>query len=259
MGSDQRRSKYEQIAADLRAEILSGRYGTDGKLPSEADLAARYGVARTTARRALVAMQRERLAVGRAGSGVFVQDHRRLERRPRRYRRQATLAPFASEATAAGRAPRIEADSQRTAAPADIAERLQLGSGDPVMRTAYRFLADGQAVQLSTSWEPLDITGGTEVEIPEEGPAAGVGVVARLDRIGVRIVTVVEEVAMRPPTRDETATLGLRPGEYVFAIARTFATADRPVETADIVMPGDRYALVYQFGIPDSDQDPVTS
>ena len=40
-------------------------------------------------------------------------------------------------------------------------------------------------------------------------------------------------------------------------IQRTFFTAERPVETARIVIPGDRYSLVYTFRITEDD-DPVT-
>jgi hypothetical protein len=64
------------------------------------------------------------------------------------------------------------------------------------MRTDYRFIADAAPVQLSTSWEPLSITGGTDVEWPEDG--AAVGVVARMDRIGRRIDEFVERVTARP-------------------------------------------------------------
>ncbi|WP_460662472.1 hypothetical protein [Kribbella swartbergensis] len=36
-----------------------------------------------------------------------------------------------------------------------IADRLNIQQGDPVMRTSYRFMADGEPVMLSTSFEPL--------------------------------------------------------------------------------------------------------
>jgi DNA-binding GntR family transcriptional regulator len=47
-----------------------------------------------------------------------------------------------------------------------IAEQLHIEQGDPVMRTSYRFFADNEPVMLSTSFEPLAITGGTPVEQP---------------------------------------------------------------------------------------------
>ncbi len=52
-------------------------------------------------------------------------------------------------------------------APADIAARLGIAEGDLCVWTSYEFLADGRPVQLSTSWEPYDLTAGTLVVLPE--------------------------------------------------------------------------------------------
>lgn len=43
-------------------------------------------------------------------------------------------------------------------APAEITLRLGIEEGDLGVRTVYEFLADGKPVQLSTSWEPYDLT-----------------------------------------------------------------------------------------------------
>jgi GntR family transcriptional regulator len=116
------------------------------------------------------------------------------------------------------------------------------------MRTAYRFLADGEPIQLSTSWEPLAITGGTPVEWPEAG--AAVGVVSRMDSIGVRVDEFVERVTARPATTQEREALGLPArGANLLAIERTYLAGGVPVETADIVFPGDRYELVYRVPV----------
>ena len=40
-------------------------------------------------------------------------------------------------------------------------------------------------------------------------------------------------------------------GTSVFAVVRTMYARGRPVETCDIVMPTDRYALSYRFPVPD--------
>jgi DNA-binding GntR family transcriptional regulator len=51
----------------------------------------------------------------------------------------------------------------------DGAVRLGIAEGDLCVRTVYEFLADGRPVQLSTSWEPYDVTAGTLVVLPEGG------------------------------------------------------------------------------------------
>lgn len=119
------------------------------------------------------------------------------------------------------------------------------------MVTRYTYLADGLPIQLATSWEPLAITGSTPIEWPEGKNSPAVGVVDRFDHIGVRITTVDEIVSARPPTPDEQAVLTVPTGVPMIAIQRTYSADGRPVETADIAAPGDRYELHY--GIPVGD------
>ncbi|MCB1132524.1 MAG: GntR family transcriptional regulator, partial [Verrucomicrobiae bacterium] len=64
--------RYTEIAASLREEVLAGRYGTDGRMPSEAQLVARFGVSRPTIAKALRLLSDEGLVERRAGSGSFV-------------------------------------------------------------------------------------------------------------------------------------------------------------------------------------------
>jgi GntR family transcriptional repressor for pyruvate dehydrogenase complex len=58
-----RRPAYEQVAEQLREAILSGALPPGSELPSERELTDRFGVARTTVREALRALQAQGLAV----------------------------------------------------------------------------------------------------------------------------------------------------------------------------------------------------
>lgn len=69
---DDPRTPSQQIANALRATILTGRYTAGQRLPSQPELARRFGVARETVKAALRTLSRERLVVSRQGSGVFV-------------------------------------------------------------------------------------------------------------------------------------------------------------------------------------------
>jgi hypothetical protein len=57
------------------------------------------------------------------------------------------------------------------------------------------------------------------------------------------------EVLARPTLASEAERLGIRPGGAVLTIARTYHTAERPVEAADIVIPVERYSLVYEVPV----------
>jgi len=65
--------RYAQVAADLRAAIRRGDFGTDQQIPTEAELCATYKVSRFTVREALRQLQNERLIRRKRGSGTVVE------------------------------------------------------------------------------------------------------------------------------------------------------------------------------------------
>lgn len=130
-----------------------------------------------------------------------------------------------------------------------VAERLGIKPGDRVMCTRYVFREAGEAVMLSTSWEPLDLTGRTPVMLPEEGPLGGMGVVERMAAIDVVVDNVTEEVGARPGLAEELLALGGVPGHVVLVVQRTFYASGRAVETADVVVPADRYRVAYHLPV----------
>lgn len=136
----------------------------------------------------------------------------------------------------------------RVPAPGSIAERLAISPGGLCVQTHYEFLAEGQPVQLSESWEPMAITEGTPVVLPERGPLAGKGVVERMRSIGVVVSTVVEMPRPARATQTQANLLGISVGDLVLQLERTiFDTGGRPVETADMVIPDVRREVVYEF------------
>jgi DNA-binding FadR family transcriptional regulator len=72
-----------QIAAKLRAAILEGGLQVDERLPTEGDLAARFGVSRPTIREALKRLAAQNLVRSRRGpsGGTFVSQPNRAEAR----------------------------------------------------------------------------------------------------------------------------------------------------------------------------------
>ena len=65
-------AKYITIAAELRKDILSGRYETHDRFPSEETLARRFGASRPTIERALRELKREGFLDARVGSGFYL-------------------------------------------------------------------------------------------------------------------------------------------------------------------------------------------
>lgn len=252
--------KHLRIAADIRARIANGDLQPGDKVESVKTLSIRYGLNQTSVRTAIDLLRADGLIERRAGSGTYVRQPTRLTRkamsRNMRTPQPGGTSPFARDVTAAGMTPRWDHDSSRDHATPAIARRLGIQPGDPVMRTRYRYFADDEPIQLADSFEPLTVTEGTPVELPEDG--AAVGVVARMDLIGMSPTRYVEEVIDRSATPDEAEALGLDPrgSLSVLAIERTYYAGDIAVETCDIVFPARRYRVIYEVELAPAPMDP---
>ena len=131
---------WRSIANSLQSEIAQGLYPPGTKLPTEAELALRFGVNRHTVRHAMAALAEAGLVHARRGSGVFVassptdyplgrrvrftQNIRDSGRTPsRRITRLETRPATAAEAEALALAP---------AAPVQVIEGLSLADDQPL-------------------------------------------------------------------------------------------------------------------------------
>ncbi|MFI0350382.1 GntR family transcriptional regulator [Actinomadura sp. 9N407] len=70
--AEQVRTRYQRIAADLRARIEDGDFLPGDLLPGEVRIGKRYGVSRHTAQRALVELEKAGLVECVHGQGRFV-------------------------------------------------------------------------------------------------------------------------------------------------------------------------------------------
>lgn len=68
----QTRRLYQQIADQLRSLIEEGEFALGDRLPSERDLAEKFGISRPTVREALIALEVEGRIRIKVGSGIFV-------------------------------------------------------------------------------------------------------------------------------------------------------------------------------------------
>lgn len=129
-----------------------------------------------------------------------------------------------------------------------VAERLDAAPGDPGDADPVH-LSHGEPVMLSVSWEPAELTEGTPVMFPR-GRSARRARGRRADGRDRPADHAPEEtVSARPALAAEAERLRIRPGSAVLTIARIYYTAERPVETASIVLPVERYSLVYEIPV----------
>jgi DNA-binding GntR family transcriptional regulator len=249
---------YLRVLDDLRSRIDTGLLEPGARVPSRNAIITHYGVGETAAKHALAVLLTEGLIEARPGSGCYVRrtpaasflEHDRPQFPGSPFGMPEQVAGSAGRGTGQARAARKltwEHQTEQVPAPPRIAERLSLAHGAAAIRTTYLLRADGAPVQLATSYEPAELTSGTAVALPEQGPLAGRGVIERMRSIGVLVDEVTEEVAVRPCIGPEAMALATPAGSLVLVISRTHLAARLAAETADVVIPADRFRLRYRF------------
>lgn len=120
---------YQQIKIMLVNQLEAGEWKPGELIPSEMELAARFGVSQGTVRKAIDELAAENLVMRRQGRGTFVSTHS-AEQVQYRFLR---LYPDAGDLQTEGRAQRVVTKCQRTRSPAAVAKSLQLRTGDAVV------------------------------------------------------------------------------------------------------------------------------
>lgn len=138
---------WRQIADRIRSDIVSGRFGRDGRLPPELALAERFGVNRHTVRSAIAALTAEGVLRAEQGRGTFVSDERKLTYRiGERTRFSESLSSQARELGGLLVAHAVEE------AHAEVAAGLEVPAGTALIRLETLGTADGRPVSRATNW-----------------------------------------------------------------------------------------------------------
>jgi GntR family transcriptional regulator, phosphonate transport system regulatory protein len=198
-------STWRLIAEELRRDIVGGAQAPGTRLPSEGELAERFGVHRNTVRQAVAALAAEHLVVSRRGSGTFVAEHTVLVHR---------IGPRTRLSDSLGRRGRAFArlleSATEPAPPADVAERLVLGGGAS-LRLETVLAVDGRPLSRATHWFAARLVPG----LAERFGAAG-SITAALRAVGIDdYLRAATTVGARHATAAEAADLRLPAGSVV--------------------------------------------
>ncbi|WP_169744499.1 GntR family transcriptional regulator [Spirillospora albida] len=237
------------MADVLRSRINKGEYEPGDLLPSQRELREEFDISTTTAKAAIAQLEKEGLIYSQQGKGVFVQTTRELLRYTAGRYGQGR-PPNLTEEEQGNYAYDVEAERRQVEVAAGIAERLGIEEGERVSEAVYTWTHEGETVMISSQWEPLSITGGTPIETPASGDRGQPDVITRFASIGIHVTDVREDIRTRMPTPDEAHRLKINAGVPVFHIQRTHFAGQTAVETAEIVMRGDRFVLRNEQVIP---------
>jgi GntR family phosphonate transport system transcriptional regulator len=139
---------WRQIEQVLASEIAASGFGEDGRLPSESELAKRFGVNRHTVRRAMLGLASQGLVSVEQGRGTFVQPGAIDYTIGRRTRFTANLREkgHSTHGTV------LSAGSVK--AEPKVAKALGLRTGTLVYRIESMHAADGVPLTLARAWYP---------------------------------------------------------------------------------------------------------
>ncbi len=243
-------SLYRKLADDLREQIVSGDFPPGSELPSEAQLGRQFNVGRDTVRRAYDVLTHEGLIETSQGRGrrvrsheVFVLDASRHENL--QFSEEESGDSYSNEVRHAGRRPHQEFRVELQPAPATIASRLGVQTGETtVLRFCLRYV-DTVPWSTQATHYPMWLADGTRIAEPHDIEEGTTRYLAELgfDQVGYH-----DELSCRMPTPDEARDLEVGPGIPVLVWVRTGYTADRAVRCTTTIFRGDLNRLTYDIG-----------
>lgn len=247
------RFPYQDIVEELQAAIVEGRLRAGERLPSENELAERFGTSRPTVRRAIALLKSQGLVNTEQGRGVFVRakPHVRLLLSGANFRRhrRAGLSGFNAQVQEQGQVPEQRlVEVSWVPAPDDVAVRLDVEAAARVVVRRRLFLVNDEPVALCDSYYPSVVADGTALAEPERIPGGAYGLIEdEAGPIGRRLRRSVDDVECRMPTGAEVEMLKLASGVPVMRILRTVYDAQGvAVEVQDTVAAADKHQLRYE-------------
>jgi GntR family phosphonate transport system transcriptional regulator len=225
---------WQSIASTLRSEIASGGYDPGARLPTEADLARRFGVNRHTVRRALAHLAELGEVRSRRGAGVFVAG-------PRTDYPLGERVRFHQNMLATGRTPsRRFLRMETRAATLDECAALALDNRAQVHVVEGLSLVDGAPVALFQSAFPASTLPSLLQDLQRSGSvteALRAGGIGDYTRASTRITAEAAEATV-------AAQLGIEAGAPILrTVAVNVDPSGTPVEYGITSFSGEKVAL----------------
>ncbi len=216
---------YQQIKSLLLNSLRQGEWAPGQGIPSESDLANRFGVSQGTVRKAVDELAAENLLVRRQGRGTFVATH--AERHVAF--RFLKLVPDHGAPGSEGPAQRDIIACRRVRASAEVAEALSLKTGGPALaiRRVLSFL--GTPTILEDIWLPATPFKGLTAERLTSYPGAMYALFEA--EFNVRMVRADEKIRAESAANELEQLLKVANGTPVLSVERiAYTYKDVPME-----------------------------
>ena len=222
--------RYAQVAATLATEITAGQLACGAQLPPEDRLTERFGVSRTTVRKAIENLVARGLVEIRRGRGTFVAQ-------PKITHELTELRGFAEDMVLLGRHPTARLLSKTiVSASKDVAANLELRQGEQVWRIERVRLGDGVPMSFDETYLPLDIGEKVVANDLEAEPIFDL----LEGKYGLPLIEARYQLESVTATAQVAAALDINAGSPIFLIERTcYVERNRPIDYEKLYYRGD--------------------
>ncbi|MQY06306.1 GntR family transcriptional regulator [Actinomadura macrotermitis] len=217
----------------VRLAELCDELGEGAPLPPERELAARFEVSRVTLQKAVRELVIDGRLQTRRGSGTFVAGPKLVQ--------PLALTSYTEGIRSQGLEPgrRLVGLAEQPAG-TELAERLRIAEGDPVIHLERVLLADGEPVGLESTYLPAARHPRLlEVLDPEQSLYA-----CLKDRLGVVFARAEEVIETVLATPREALLIGVNPAVPMLLLHRvSYGPAGEPLERVRVMYRGDRFSF----------------
>lgn len=216
---------YQQIKALILESLSEGEWRSGQIIPSELELAARYGVSQGTVRKAIDELATEHLLVRRQGRGTFVATHTERQTRYRFLRLRSEKTPQAVQESTQ----RDFITCQTLGADARVAAALGLQLDDEILYTRRLLRFAGEPAILEDLWLPVARFNGLTAErlMNYNGPMYALYEA----EFSVHMVRAEEKIRAILPRPEEAELLAVSPHTPVLSVERIACSyGDTPME-----------------------------
>lgn len=226
---------YARVEAALTSDISDGVLPPGSQLPPEDRLIERFGVSRTTVRKAIENLVARGLVEIRRGKGTFVAQ-------PKITQELTELTGFVEDMQALGRTPTARLlDMQIVPADADVARQLAVPAGSLVMRIQRVRLADGIAMSFDRTYLPREIGEKVATHDFEAEPIFSL----LEDKYDLPLTEADYRLEAVTATPEVAQALAVETGSAVFLIERTsYTEGRRPIDYEKLHYRGDMIRFV---------------
>ncbi len=213
---------YRQIKSLILNALDDGEWMPGQVIPSEQELASRFGVSQGTVRKAIDELAAENLLVRRQGKGTFVASHHD----PRALFRFLRLAPIDGGPSVPQSVP---LECWRAKAGQEAAKNLSVEPGSPmiIIRRLLRF--NGKPVVVDEIYLPGEVFQGLTLEMLQDWHGSLYSLFET--RFGVRMIRATEKIRAVSAERGTAELLGVPENIPLLSVERVAYTyGDRPVE-----------------------------